>query len=239
LRRHSLASSIGSGSTTVLGGTRAGAQFAGAPSFSQLESRKADEARLVSLEDVKAVAVRYISTGLLEKMKTSTAVTFDEFYRTDTMNTFLWAVLLYYNAFINHKKASDDDNIKIPGALGEEAQKALRTAEQELAQASVNLGEQYSQLNIGQSYTGIHHSCQGRLRASKSHRDQHLYEVIFEFAMFVTWITFGYKDWNIIHRELGRLFKTQAFNRDMRIKGEATVEFFEDLGCKMDRKSDE
>ena len=57
--------------------------------------------------------------------------------------------------------------------------------------------------------------------------------------MFVTWITFGYKDWNSIHKELGRqasvcvvytlsllsaiicrLFKTRAFNRDMRVRGE-------------------
>jgi hypothetical protein len=77
------------------------------------------------------------------------------------------------------------------------------------------------------------------LRASKIHRDQHLYEVIYEFAMFVTWITFGYKEWNIIHRELGRLFKTPAFNRDMRIKGETTVNFVDNVGCKMDTRSDE
>lgn len=29
-------------------------------------------------------------------------------------------------------------------------------------------------------------------------------QVIYEFAMFVTWITFGYKHWNSIHKELGR-----------------------------------
>ena len=67
-------------------------------------------------------------------------------------------------------------------------------------------------------------------------------QVIYEFAMFVTWITFGYKEWNSIHRELGRsdrhskhitsrsslyfwcrLFKTPAFNRDMRVKGESNL----------------
>ncbi|CAI8020072.1 Protein phosphatase 1 regulatory subunit 36 [Geodia barretti] len=242
LRRHSLASSVGSGSTstTGFGGLSLHGTTLHGGSFPRLEAmRKADEARTVTLEDVKAVAVRYISTGLLEKMKRSTVVTFDEFYRTDAMNQFLWSVLLYHNAFTMHEEASSDENIKVPGALGEEARKALRMAEEELDQASVNLGEQYSRLNTGQSHASLHHTCKGSLRASRTHRDQHLYEVIYEFAMFVTWITFGYKDWNSIHKELGRLFKTQAFNRDVRVRGEATTGFFEELGCKMDRKSDE
>ena len=86
---------------------------------------------LSSSSSVTAVAVRYISTGLLEKMKRSTAATFDEFYRyitlyevykdsrqfyrTDAMNLFLWSVLLYYNAFTTHKEASSDENIEVPG----------------------------------------------------------------------------------------------------------------------------
>ena len=77
--------------------------------------------------------MRYISTGLLEKMKRSTVVTFDEFYRselfedkknpffsrqfhrTDAMNQFIWSVLLYHNAFTMHEEASSDENIKVPG----------------------------------------------------------------------------------------------------------------------------
>ena len=100
LRRHSLASSVGSGSLVggcLPDGTRAGSLFG--PSLPPLErGLRAEEGRCVTLEDVKGlleepetaltilqysagVAVRHITTGLLEKMKTSTTVTFDEFYR--------------------------------------------------------------------------------------------------------------------------------------------------------------
>ena len=46
--------------------------------------------------------------------------------------------------------------------LGDEARVTLSMAEQELAQASVNLGEQYCRLSTGQSHMSLHHTCQGR-----------------------------------------------------------------------------
>jgi hypothetical protein len=134
----------------------------GGASLSPLEENKEDESRLVTLEDVKAVAVEHISTFLLAKMKKSTVLAFDEFYRTDAMNTFLWTVLLYFDTFLAYNEVSQDDNIKIPGVLSEDARKNLREARQKLAQASVNLGEKYSQLVTGESHRDMHHSCQGR-----------------------------------------------------------------------------
>jgi hypothetical protein len=95
-------------------------------------------------------------------MKKSTVLAFDEFYRTDAMNTFLWTVLLYFDTFLAYNEVSQDDNIKIPGVLSEDARKNLREARQKLAQASVNLGEKYSQLVTGESHRDMHHSCQGR-----------------------------------------------------------------------------
>ena len=46
--------------------------------------------------------------------------------------------------------------------LGDEARETLSMAELELAQASVNLGEQYCRLSTGQSHVSLHHTCQGR-----------------------------------------------------------------------------
>ena len=31
------------------------------------------------------------------------------------MNSFLWATLLYFDAFLKHKVAGEDENIKTPG----------------------------------------------------------------------------------------------------------------------------
>ena len=36
-------------------------------------------------------------------------------------------------------------------------------------------------------------------------------KVIYEFAMLVTWIAFSYKDWSIIHKELGRFVDNYEF----------------------------
>ena len=35
--------------------------------------------------------------------------------RTDEMNNFLWATMLYFDAFLDHKEASSDENVRVPG----------------------------------------------------------------------------------------------------------------------------
>ena len=80
------------------------------------------------------MAVGLVSEELIKKMSKRTAAVFDECYRylwlsiiltilgsilfllrTDQMNNFLWSVLLYFEAFLEHDKAKCDENVYIPG----------------------------------------------------------------------------------------------------------------------------
>ena len=45
-------------------------------------------------------------------------------------------------------------------------------------------------------------------------------QVIYEFAMYVTWVAFNYEHWKMLHNELGRVFRTMAFNRDCRFSSD-------------------
>lgn len=35
--------------------------------------------------------------------------------RTDAMDRFLWTVLIYFDTFLVHNEANNDDNLKVPG----------------------------------------------------------------------------------------------------------------------------
>jgi len=122
--------------------------------------------------------------------------------------------------------------------LGESAREVLRKTQQELAQAKVNLGEAYSFFIVGLGHRNSHHTQQGRLKVSRTLTDQDFYEAIYEFAMYVTWVTFSYQHWETIHRELGRLFRTPAFNRDLQASAKDTHTEVEGLGP-ISRDSDE
>ena len=52
--------------------------------------------------------------------------------------------------------------IYVQSTLGEEARKICKETEQKLAQMTVNLGKEYTELVTGRKCKSIHHSHQGR-----------------------------------------------------------------------------
>lgn len=46
------------------------------------------------------------------------------------------------------------------------------------------------------------------------HNDQQFFEILYEFLLLTTWICYGYENWATIQSELGKFFRTSAFNRD-------------------------
>ncbi|XP_064403932.1 protein phosphatase 1 regulatory subunit 36-like isoform X2 [Halichondria panicea] len=173
-----------------------------------------DDDGVISLQDIKVVAVKLIGDDTLKKTRRNTCHLFDSCSHTPEMDHLLWSTLIYYNCWREHNKALNDDNVAIPGSLGDGCRETLRHWRDELAQSRINLGEAYSRIILGLGHSESHHCQAGRLRVSRTQTDKEFFEVLYEFILYVVWVTFGYKDWEVVHQQLGSFFRTPQFNRD-------------------------
>lgn len=99
----------------------------------------------------------------------------------EQMNAFLWATLLYFDAFLEHKRAASNENVSMTGyvsicnlnawwdlihaawlymlsALGKDARVTLKKSQKKVEQAKVNFGEAYSVLVLGLGHRKSHHT---------------------------------------------------------------------------------
>ena len=98
------------------------------------------------------------------------------------MNNFLWAVLMYFEAYLEHDKAKSDENVYTPGydddvgmvclsdedpvlkcrSLGKTARERLKKGEYQLRQRQTNLGHIYMGFVLGLGHRNGHHTKAGR-----------------------------------------------------------------------------
>lgn len=97
------------------------------------------------------------------------------------MNSFLWAVLMYFDAYLEYNKAKCDENVHTPGqaripnhvplvvdllaahrSLGLKARQRLKKCEYELRQRQANLGHTYMGFVLGLGHRNSHHTRAGR-----------------------------------------------------------------------------
>lgn len=110
----------------------------------------------------------------------------------EQMNAFLWATLLYFDAFLEHKRAASNENVSMTGyvsicnlnawwdlihaawlymlsALGKDARVTLKKSQKKVEQAKVNFGEAYSVLVLGLGHRKSHHTHRGRYQSYPLH----------------------------------------------------------------------
>ena len=107
------------------------------------------------------------------------------------MNNFLWAVLMYFESYLEHDKAKSDENVYTPGyvdvitlsvivdlcrvhiftdelclsscrSLGKAARERLKKCEYQLRQRQTNLGHIYMRFVLGLGHRNSHHTKAGR-----------------------------------------------------------------------------
>lgn len=178
---------------------------------------KEDPNTPVTLYEVKTVALRLVNPKLLDSMSAKSIRLFDLCYKTEVFDKFLWRILEYFQFYQQHQEISRNQALEDNDSVGNTVRKELELASNNLDQAKSNLGAVYISLISGMGIDFAHHTMQGRLRYSRWQLDQHLQEAIYEFAIFVTWITFNYDHWNTIHSVIGSLLRTTAFNKDLSV----------------------
>jgi hypothetical protein len=165
--------------------------------------RPIDDSRLITLQDVKDVAVSYINTELIKAMKVDSAVLFDHCYKTTAMDQLLCNVLDYYECHTNYEFTCNMD-VSSDIYASDAAQKQLKISSEKFEQAKCNLSSSYITFIAGlDGLEKTHHSMHGKSK-SKMLQDRYFYEAIYELTLLVTWITFGYEHWDQIHSLIGR-----------------------------------
>lgn len=181
-------------------------------------SRDDDANRTIKLQDVKALAIQHIDAELVQKMRLNTAVLFDAFVQSEEMDDLLWAALLYFDALQTQQVTSNNEIICVSGVERNRAKQTLEENAKKVEQAKVDLGKSYMTLIMGLGNAHCHHSLQGSLKHSRTDTDRDLYEAIYETTAYTVWITFGYKQWDDILREIGSALRTKPFNKDIHCK---------------------
>eukprot|EP00731_Ephydatia_muelleri_P027333 Em0019g206a len=162
-----------------------------------------------------ALAIQHMDAELVQKMHLNTAILFDAFVQSEEMDDFLWAALLYFDALQAQQVTSNSEKNCISGVERDRAKQALEESAKKVEQAKVDLGKSYMTLIMGLGNTHCHHSLHGSLKHSRTDTDRDLYEAIYETTVYTVWITFGYKQWVDIHREIGGALRTKPFNKDI------------------------
>lgn len=165
----------------------------------------ANEHATVTLDDVKSVALDSMpDVDLLPPA-------FQECYSSEQFDEFQVAILNYFDAFFERMAIENKPKpMAVEPSLAERKALATAVAKQESAQRL--LGQCYCTLVLGLGLEEKHHMGCGRQRSSDTSRDRELFEALYPFSAFVTYIAFRRQHLDLIQKELGRLFRSDTFN---------------------------
>ncbi|XP_029205519.2 protein phosphatase 1 regulatory subunit 36-like [Acropora millepora] len=170
-----------------------------------IKAAGANEHATVTLEDVKSVALDSIPDGH------HLPSTFQECYSSEQFDEFQLAILNYFDAFFETMAIENKPKpMAVEPSLVE--RKALATAISKQEAAQRLLGQSYCTLVLGLGLEDKHHLACGRQRNSDTNRDRDLFEALYTFAAYVTYITFRRQHLDLIQKELGRMFRSDTFN---------------------------
>ena len=79
-----------------------------------------------------------------------------------------------------------------------------------------SLARIYCMLILGLGSTEYHHMMGGKKRVSCGFKDRGIFETLYPFCTFFVWITFKRRDYEIIHHEIGRMLRSEAFSNSMK-----------------------
>ncbi|XP_031554611.1 protein phosphatase 1 regulatory subunit 36-like [Actinia tenebrosa] len=159
----------------------------------------------ITLDDVKSVAFDSLPDV------DSLPEVFQSACSTEQFDEFLLAVLNYFDAFFERLAIENKPKpMAVEPSLAE--MKALATAIAKEEAAQKLLSKSYCVMVLGLGLEDQHHMACGRSRVSSTAKDGHLYEFLYRFSSYVTYITFRRQHLDLIHKELGRMFRSETFN---------------------------
>ncbi|XP_077997936.1 protein phosphatase 1 regulatory subunit 36-like isoform X2 [Glandiceps talaboti] len=182
----------------------------------------------VTLDDVKEVSL----ASLAEVH--NPAEGFEDLVSTPKFDDFLIALLNYFDGFFE-KLAQE----KKPKTLTTEPSRAekqyLAELSQKLEAAQKRLAQSYCVLVLGLGMDEFHHMGCGQQRVSSTYKDRDTYETFYKYCVYVVWVVFRRKEFELVNKEIGRMLRSDVFNPALRVK-HATDKNKEDSIKNQDKK---
>ncbi|XP_048586607.1 protein phosphatase 1 regulatory subunit 36 isoform X2 [Nematostella vectensis] len=171
----------------------------------------ANEHAKVTLEDVKGIALDALpEVDLLPDA-------FQSCYSSQQFDEYLFAILNYFESFFERLAIENKPKpMAVEPSLAEKKALASAYTRQETAQKL--LAQKYCVMVLGLGLEDQHHMACGRARCSNTEKDRDMYETLYTFASYVTFITFRRQHLDLIQKELGRMFRSDTFNPASRPK---------------------
>uniref|UniRef100_UPI00398E50FD protein phosphatase 1 regulatory subunit 36 n=1 Tax=Pristiophorus japonicus TaxID=55135 RepID=UPI00398E50FD len=173
--------------------------------------------QFVTLEDVKNAAFL-----LLKENDSMTIPTlFQPMLGTRQLNEFLMALLNYFNPFL-YKFELETKPRQFMTNICVLEKTELVEVESKMELARKHLAQTYSGLLLGLGMADQHHMACGKAIGSFTHKDRHLFECLYTYCTYVTWVTYSRKNMDVIKSEVGRLLRSNVFNKAQLQKGVET-----------------
>ncbi|XP_078419517.1 protein phosphatase 1 regulatory subunit 36 [Cetorhinus maximus] len=183
---------------------------------SALEVQKSSDRRgqYVTLEDVKQAA--FLLLKEYDSLRIS--LLFQQMLGTRHLNEFLMTLLSYFSAFLSKYDLESKPGIFVTAL--DQIEIAEANAKMDLARKL--MAQIYSRLLLGLGMAEQHHMACGKAMGSSTHKDRQLYESFYSYCAYVTWVTYGRKNLDVINSEIGRLLRSDFFNPAQKVKREET-----------------
>ncbi|XP_053545032.1 protein phosphatase 1 regulatory subunit 36 [Bombina bombina] len=175
------------------------------------QSNKREHAN-VTLDDVKRVAL-----NLLEDNEHLYMTSFASAVRGQQLDDFLLALLCYMSFYLEKYALEKKPKslVLAPSALVQREMAEL-TTRTELALR--HFAHTYCILVLGEGMVEQHHMACGKSKASATKTDRRFYECLYSFCVFLAWVVFRRRELHVIQEEVGRLFRSNAFNPDLSLR---------------------
>ncbi|XP_070578619.1 protein phosphatase 1 regulatory subunit 36-like isoform X2 [Ptychodera flava] len=183
----------------------------------------------VTLDDVKAVSLATLSEVH------NPAEQFEDLISHAQFDDFLTALLNYFDGFFD-KLAQE----RKPKTLTSEPSRAekqyLHELSLKLEAAQKRLAQSYCVLVLGLGMDDFHHMGCGQQRVSSTYKDREMYETFYKYCVYVIWIVFRRKEFELVNKEIGRMLRSDVFNPALRVKHATEAAKKEDQLNNPDRK---
>ncbi|XP_029453965.1 protein phosphatase 1 regulatory subunit 36 isoform X2 [Rhinatrema bivittatum] len=175
-----------------------------------------------SLKRDHDVALYLLQEGDMYDMHQSGS--FSSIVRSQQLDDFFMALLFYLSCYLN-RNSLDMDRISLAnkhkslgakGSATDRKELAAAVHKEELAQK--HLAHMYGILVLGVEMPAQHHMACGTSRGSATHKDRKFFEYLYNFCIYMAWVTFEHKNLQVIQEEIGRLLRSDTFNPDIREK---------------------
>ncbi|XP_071963671.1 protein phosphatase 1 regulatory subunit 36-like [Antedon mediterranea] len=166
----------------------------------------------VTLERIKDVTL-----ASLNEVNFSTELFEMSLLSLEQFDVFLLGLLNYFASFFD-KIALENKPKPMTTEPSQKEKKEMASIIGRMDATQKGLAQSYCVLVLGLGLQSHHHMACGGSRVSSTYRDRLMYESLYKFCVYVVWIAFRRRDYDVIHKEVGRLLRSDVFNPALRVK---------------------